>query len=117
MPANKENICKTSSQFHFVNDYLYQPIDDEGNSDNSSSIYADRYYPDGYEHGAPFDMSKVSEPEEVRYQSFSKPEESYNNQENRERAQAPQQRPVRRRPVTDQRYRPSNSNRRSVTSI
>jgi len=113
MPANKENICKTSSQFHFVNDYLYQPIDDEGNSDNSSSIYADRYYPDGYEHGAPFDMSKVSEPEEVRYQSFSKPEESYNNQENRERAQAPQQRPVRRRPVTDQRYRPSNSNRRS----
>jgi len=122
MPVNKENICKKSSQFHFVNDYLYQPIDDDGNTDNSSSIYADRYYPDGYEHGAPFDMSKVNEPEEIRYQAFNRREDGYTNNNNnnnnnpetrgRERPQPTQQRPLRRRPATDPRQRIFNSNRR-----
>jgi len=109
MPANKDNICKKSSQFHFVNDYLYQPIDDEGNLDNSSLLYADRYYPEGYEHGAPFDLSAVNEPEEIQYHAYNR------RQEQQETYVAPQQqaRPQRRRPATDPRNKATNDNRRS----
>ena len=72
MPATKDNICKKSTQFHFVNDYLYKTIDDEGNDDNSSLIYADRYYPDGYEPGVPFDMTEVTQPPQNQYQPYNR---------------------------------------------
>lgn len=42
MPQGSDNICKRSSDFHFVNDYLYQQI----NNDSLRPQYADRYYPD-----------------------------------------------------------------------
>ena len=71
MPVDKESICKKSSDFHFVNDYLYKTIDD-GSGLNSSSLYADRYYPEGYEHGAPFDMDKVTKPLNPRYQALNR---------------------------------------------
>ncbi len=70
MPATADNICKKSSQFHFVNDYLYRTVDNEDGS-NSSGIYADRYYPDGYEHGVPFDMSEVVH-DQPNYQPFNR---------------------------------------------
>lgn len=48
MPPSSENICDQSSQYHFVNDFLYKPLnEDEANSrPNTSLKYADRYYPE-----------------------------------------------------------------------
>lgn len=71
MPATADNICKKSSQFHFVNDYLYRTVDNEDGTNTSSGIYADRYYPDGYEHGVPFDMSEVVH-DQPNYQPFNR---------------------------------------------
>ena len=99
MPVTKDNICKKSSQFHFVNEYLYQPMVDEDG--NNSTLYADRYYPDGYEPGVPFDMSEVEQPE--------KPNLQFNN---RRQAAAPAKR------IQQQRYTPENrpANRERVPS-
>ncbi|XP_046460159.1 transcription factor SPT20 homolog isoform X2 [Daphnia pulex] len=93
MPVAKDNICKKSSQFHFVNDYLYQPMQDEDG--NNSTLYADRYYPDGYLPGD--DMADVVEPE--------KPNLQYNNR----RQQAPAQ-----NNRSQQRYNPDRPNRERV---
>jgi len=70
-------------------------------------------------------MSKVNEPEEIRYQAFNRREDGYTNNNNnnnnnpetrgRERPQPTQQRPLRRRPATDPRQRIFNSNRRQVS--
>ncbi|EFX69633.1 hypothetical protein DAPPUDRAFT_328924 [Daphnia pulex] len=93
MPVAKDNICKKSSQFHFVNDYLYQPMQDEDG--NNSTLYADRYYPDGYLPGD--DMADVVEPE--------KPNLQYNNR----RQQAPAQ-----NNRSQQRYNPDRPHRERV---
>lgn len=94
MPVAKDNICKKSSQFHFVNEYLYQPMVDEDG--NNSTLYADRYYPEGYEPGVPFDMAEA-QPE--------KPNLQYNG-----RRTAPAQQ-SNRRPIQQQRYNPDRPNR------
>ncbi|XP_071440475.1 uncharacterized protein [Hetaerina americana] len=51
MPPGGDNICQKSSQFHFVNDYLYRPINAEEvqAKPNVTLRYADRYYPENYE--------------------------------------------------------------------
>lgn len=50
MPPGGDNICQQSSQFHFVNDFLYRPINaEEAQSRPNVTIrYADRYYPENY---------------------------------------------------------------------
>ncbi len=58
---------------------------------NNSTLYADRYYPEGYEPGVPFDMGDVAQPE--------KPNLQYNN---RRQAAAPVKR------IQQQRYTPEN---------
>ncbi|KAE9530662.1 hypothetical protein AGLY_011124 [Aphis glycines] len=47
MPPSSENICKQSTQYHFVNDFLYRPVNtEEANSrPNVTLRYGDRYYP------------------------------------------------------------------------
>lgn len=47
MPPSSENICKQSAQYHFVNDFLYRPVNtEEANSrPNVTLRYGDRYYP------------------------------------------------------------------------
>ena len=46
MPRTEDNICEKSSEFHFVNDFLYKEVslDPEGHN----KTYAERYYPEGY---------------------------------------------------------------------
>lgn len=53
MPPSSDNICQQSSQFHFVNDFLYRPINaEEAQSRPNVTIrYADRYYPENYYEG------------------------------------------------------------------
>ncbi|CAH1995418.1 unnamed protein product [Acanthoscelides obtectus] len=48
MPPGNDNICEKSSSFHFVNDYLYKPINLEEyqHKPNVTLRYSDRYYPD-----------------------------------------------------------------------
>jgi hypothetical protein len=50
MPPSGDNICQQSSQYHFVNDYLYRPINAEEaqTKPNVTLRYSDRYYPDSY---------------------------------------------------------------------
>ncbi|XP_046387475.1 alpha/beta-gliadin clone PW1215 isoform X1 [Ischnura elegans] len=51
MPPSHDNICKKSSQYHFVNDYLYRPLNAEEaqTKPNVTLRYADRYYPENYD--------------------------------------------------------------------
>ncbi|CAA9995557.1 unnamed protein product [Nesidiocoris tenuis] len=50
MPPSHDNICTQSSQFHFVNDFLYKPINAEEaqNKPNVTLRYSDRYYPENF---------------------------------------------------------------------
>jgi len=50
MPPSSDNICKQSSQYHFINDYLYRPINEEEyrQKPNVTLRYSERYYPDNY---------------------------------------------------------------------
>lgn len=49
MPPGADNICEKSSQFHFVNEYLYKPVnlEEHQNKPNVSLRYSERYYPQG----------------------------------------------------------------------
>lgn len=48
MPPSDENICEQSAKYHFVNDYLYKPINMEEHQSkpNVSLRYSERYYPE-----------------------------------------------------------------------
>ncbi|ENN70264.1 uncharacterized protein LOC109545642 [Dendroctonus ponderosae] len=50
MPPSGDNICDKSSDYHFVNDYLYKPVNLEEYQQrpNTSLRYSDRYFPDSY---------------------------------------------------------------------
>lgn len=50
MPPSGDNICDKSSDYHFVNDYLYKPVNLEEYQQrpNTSLKYSDRYFPDSY---------------------------------------------------------------------
>ncbi|XP_072937172.1 uncharacterized protein [Epargyreus clarus] len=47
MPPTHDSICQKSAKYHFVNDYLYRPINEEEvqRKPNVSLKYSDRYYP------------------------------------------------------------------------
>lgn len=46
-PGQSDSICQKSSKYHFVNDYLYKPINEEEVQRKPSLAlkYSDRYYP------------------------------------------------------------------------
>ncbi|XP_030757076.1 uncharacterized protein LOC115882949 [Sitophilus oryzae] len=50
MPPGGDNICEKSSDYHFVNDYLYKPVNlqEYQQKPNVSLRYSDRYFPDAY---------------------------------------------------------------------
>jgi hypothetical protein len=42
-------MCSKSPDYHFVNDYLYKPVNQmAANAYNETLRYADRFFPDGY---------------------------------------------------------------------
>lgn len=47
MPPTHDSICQKSAKYHFVNEYLYRPINEEEvqKKPNVSLKYSDRYYP------------------------------------------------------------------------
>lgn len=62
MPPSGDNICQQSSKYHFVNDYLYRPINAEEaqTKPNVTLRYSDRYYPDSY-----YDPAEEQQPRPV----------------------------------------------------
>ncbi|XP_065093029.1 putative cyclin-dependent serine/threonine-protein kinase DDB_G0272797/DDB_G0274007 [Ochlerotatus camptorhynchus] len=50
MPPSSDNICEQSSKYHFVNDYLYKPINMEEHMSkpNVTLRYSERYYPESF---------------------------------------------------------------------
>lgn len=45
MAEGGDNICKQSTKFHFVNDYLYKPLQESTQESNGTIRYANRYFP------------------------------------------------------------------------
>lgn len=47
MPPNGDITCKKSSQYHFVNEYLYKPLnlDEAESKPNVTLRYSERYFP------------------------------------------------------------------------
>lgn len=66
MPPTHDNICQKSAKYHFVNEYLYRPINEEEvqRKPNVSLKYSDRYYPAEVYHDDRFEEDE--EGEEVR---------------------------------------------------
>ncbi|CAL1295786.1 unnamed protein product [Larinioides sclopetarius] len=88
-----QDICSQSQKFHFVNDYLYKPVDYEG--PNKTARYSQRYYPDGYSVGDTF----VSPQEQRRApapqpQSYSAPAQQAPRSPPRQAAPAPPPQPA-----------------------
>lgn len=50
MPPGGDNNCEKASDYHFVNDFLYKPLNLEEyqQKPNITLKYSDRYYPDTY---------------------------------------------------------------------
>ncbi|KAH8348044.1 hypothetical protein KR084_003414, partial [Drosophila pseudotakahashii] len=50
MPPSHDNICKQSSKYHIVNDYLYKPINlqEHQSKPNVTLRYSERYFPENY---------------------------------------------------------------------
>ncbi|XP_022911739.2 uncharacterized protein [Onthophagus taurus] len=65
MPPGGDNICEKSSQFHFVNEYLYRPINlqEHQSKPNVTLKYSDRYYPENY-----YSYDEDDEPQRPRQQ-------------------------------------------------
>ncbi|XP_032510669.2 uncharacterized protein LOC116765329 isoform X1 [Danaus plexippus] len=68
MPPTHDNICQKSSSYHFVNDYLYRPINEEEvqRKPNVSLKYSDRYYPQEVYRDDRYDRDEEEEEEPVR---------------------------------------------------
>lgn len=66
MPPTHDNICQKSAKYHFVNEYLYRPINEEEvqRKPNVSLKYSDRYYPAEVYHDDRFEEDEDGE--EVR---------------------------------------------------
>lgn len=67
MPPSGDNICQKSSEYHFVNEYLYKPLNqaEHDTKPNVTIRYSDRYYPEHYNLG----NEQESEEEEEQYQA------------------------------------------------
>ncbi|KAK5647498.1 hypothetical protein RI129_002390 [Pyrocoelia pectoralis] len=73
MPSGHDNICQQSTKYHFVNDYLYKPInlEEHQTKPNITLRYSDRYYPDGYSYLT--DYSEESEEPRPQYKQPVRP--------------------------------------------
>lgn len=63
MPPSNDNICQKSSQYTFVNDYLYKALNKEEaeSRPNVTLRYSERYYPSEVYHDGRYDDDEESE--------------------------------------------------------
>ncbi|XP_052758576.1 uncharacterized protein LOC113510918 [Galleria mellonella] len=79
MPPTHDNICQKSAKYHFVNDYLYRPINQEEvqRKPNVSLKYSDRYYPAEVYRDDRYDQDEEEEEEEApRRQPAPQPQQA-----------------------------------------
>ncbi|KAH8402336.1 hypothetical protein KR009_011429, partial [Drosophila setifemur] len=64
MPPSHDNICKQSSKYHIVNDYLYKPINlqEHQSKPNVTLRYSERYFPENYYEHERYDEEEEEEP-------------------------------------------------------
>ncbi|EAA04515.3 AGAP007613-PA [Anopheles gambiae str. PEST] len=94
MPPSGDNICEQSSKYHFVNDYLYKPINMEEHmtKPNVTLRYSERYYPENfYVDERHYDEERVLRQHEERHQPQQPIKQTYHHQ--------PQQQTIRKQPV------------------
>ncbi|KAL0849619.1 hypothetical protein ABMA28_013878 [Loxostege sticticalis] len=68
MPPSSDGICQKSAKYHFVNEYLYRPINEEEvqRKPNVSLKYSDRYYPAEVYRDDRYDQDEEEEEEPPR---------------------------------------------------
>ncbi|XP_055610857.1 uncharacterized protein LOC129757607 [Uranotaenia lowii] len=117
MPPSSDNICDQSSKYHFINDYLYKPINMEEHMSkpNVSLRYSERYYPESfYVDERHYDYERQQRNHEERRQPVvQNKQQSYH---------APQQQTIRKQPAynngpTTPSNRISSSTAASVQSV
>ncbi|KAF5301323.1 hypothetical protein FQA39_LY10721 [Lamprigera yunnana] len=74
MPAGHDNICQQSTKYHFVNDYLYKPVnlEEHQSKPNITLRYSERYYPDNFYYQQDYSNEEL-EPQEPNYRQQAKP--------------------------------------------
>ncbi|EAT47309.1 AAEL001553-PA [Aedes aegypti] len=94
MPPSSDNICEQSSKYHFVNDYLYKPINMEEHmtKPNVTLRYSERYYPENfYVDERHYDYDRQQRVHEERRQPVQQqPKQQYH---------VPQQQQIRKQPA------------------
>ncbi|EDS31674.1 conserved hypothetical protein [Culex quinquefasciatus] len=96
MPPSSDNICDQSSKYHFVNDYLYKPINMEEHMSkpNVTLRYSERYYPENFyvdERNYDYErQQRVHEDRRTPVQQTKQQQPSYH---------VPQQQTIRKQPV------------------
>lgn len=70
MPPSHDNICKQSSKYHIVNDYLYKPINlqEHQSKPNVTLRYSERYFPENY-----YEHERYDDDEEEEEQPAPRP--------------------------------------------
>lgn len=93
MPPSSDNICDQSSKYHFINDYLYKPINMEEHmtKPNVTLRYSERYYPESfYVDERHYDYERQQRVHEDRRAPVQTKQQAYH---------APQQQTIRKQPA------------------
>ncbi|XP_034650429.1 GATA zinc finger domain-containing protein 10 [Drosophila subobscura] len=87
MPPSHDNICKQSSKYHIVNDYLYKPINlqEHQSKPNVTLRYSERYFPENYYEHERYDD------EEEELPAAPRPRTQHQQQQQHHQQQQPQQ--------------------------
>ncbi|XP_052839021.1 putative mediator of RNA polymerase II transcription subunit 12 [Drosophila gunungcola] len=90
MPPSHDNICKQSSKYHIVNDYLYKPINlqEHQSKPNVTLRYSERYFPENY-----YEHERYDDEEEEELPAAPRPriQQQQQQQHHHQQQQQPQQ--------------------------
>ncbi|KAH8300665.1 hypothetical protein KR018_006206, partial [Drosophila ironensis] len=91
MPPSHDNICKQSSKYHIVNDYLYKPINlqEHQSKPNVTLRYSERYFPENYYEHERYDDEEEEEPAprpriQPQQQQLHRPQQQQPQQQHRQ---------------------------------
>lgn len=95
MPPSHDNICKQSSKYHIVNDYLYKPINlqEHQSKPNVTLRYSERYFPENYYEHERYDDEEEEELPAPRPRIQHQHQQQQQPQQHRQVYQQPQQQP------------------------
>jgi len=86
MPPSHDNICKQSSKYHIVNDYLYKPINlqEHQSKPNVTLRYSERYFPENYYEHERYDDEEEEELPAPRPRIHHQPQPQQQQQQHRQ---------------------------------